>query len=94
VILSVVHIYVKYNNHSYQKCIHFPVYFTEGYFQYNGSTLNTENYRSVLHQTHYDVTYKNNKVIFEGLDIHYHIFHGNRVLLGSFNMKIKPGVSV
>ena len=37
----------------------------------HGSDSDTENYRSVWHQTHSDVTDKNNNVSFECLDKHY-----------------------
>jgi hypothetical protein len=41
---------------------------TEGYFQYQQTDLDNENYRSLCHQTDNDVTNKNNDVSFEGLD--------------------------
>ena len=38
----------------------------------NKLNSDSENYLSVLHQTHYDVTNRSNNVNYEGLNIHYH----------------------
>ena len=42
----------------------------EYYFQYQQIESVTENYQSVCHQAHYNVTDKNSYCRFEGLDMH------------------------